>query len=377
MNIFSCRSKIRLMPGAASIFLLGAACLGYSKNPTALPELTVESNRNKIVHILAYMRDYSSLIISYDDTIFPFREKLVDFMLVPNERIKFKGWSMPRTLLSRSYYHFTNSNGRDSVSDESGLHFSWSDWVGMPPLNSLPDRLSYRNNGTDTLMGKYSPCIVWDKKDDRVRVDVNALAAEEGKKWCGAFKGFWNNKVDFDYFKLSFTYDNVLSADLSASDLIGYSYSIASSGRGHELQRIPLNRGPVFVSTDAQLWMLDREFLTKKEAKIWEDYRFDEESVALFEPADAPPLSPEIMALVERVEGINKQEVRLSLPPDERLISKFFGKKKPNLGDRALTLFKQLTGITLYKSNKNAKDQWREFKRKQIRKNKEKIPANP
>lgn len=362
---------MRLLIATLFLLIAGAVFPGFPGNPTSLPELTVESNRNKILHILAYMRDYSTLTLSYTDTVFLFREKLVDFMLVPNGKIKFKGWTMPRTLLSQSYYRFTNSHGRDSVSDECVLHFSWSDWVGLPPLSQLPEKMSYRRNGLDTLKGKYSPCIVWRKQDDRVRVDVNALAAEEGKKWCGVFWDFWNNGVDFDLFKLSFNYDNVLGADLSSADLSGYSYSIVSAGRGNELLRIPLNRGPVYTTTDAQLWILDREFLTKKEAKIWEDHRFDENGIGLFEPADAPELSPEIQSLISRVEKVNKMEVRLSLDPDERLISVNFGKRKPNLGERALSLFKQLTGITLIKSRKNAKDNWRDFQKKQQRKNKE------
>ena len=333
-----------------------------------LPELTVESNRNKILHVLAYLRDYSSLSTD-KDTVFLFREKLVDFMLVPNEKVNFKGWTMPRTLLCRSYYRFTNSTGLDSVSDESGLHFSWTDWVGMPPLQELPPNLSYRKEGRDTLMGKYSPCVIWDKDNDQVEVNVNVLAAEEGRKWCPAFKSFFKKGVDFDNFNVTFDYDNVLGADLSAADLTRYIYHISSIGRGHEIQRIPLRRGVEYVSSEGEMYILDREFLTKKEAKKWEDYKFDEEDVGIFEPADAPPLSAEIMTLIKRVEAVDKGEVRISLPPDERLISKFYGKKKPNIGERALGLFKQLVGITLYKSHKNLKKNWREFRKEQMERN--------
>ncbi|MDE6027941.1 MAG: hypothetical protein K2G23_07715, partial [Muribaculaceae bacterium] len=249
---------------------------------------------------------------------------------------------------------------------------SWTDWMSLPPLKALPQRLSVVKSGKDTLEGKYSPCVIWDKKDDRVNVDVNVLACEEGRRWCPTFKVFFEKGIDFDSFKMSFKYDNVLGYDLSPADITGYSYQIDSNGRGHEMQRIlPRNKGPFFVSTQGEVYILDREFLTRKEAKVWEDYRFDEEDVGIFEPSDAPPLNPEILALIKRVEEVDKGSVRLSLPPDERLVSIFWGKRKMNLGERALALFKQLTGITLYKSNKNAKSNWKKFKEAQIRKNKE------
>ena len=191
----------------------------------ALPELTVESNRNKIVHILAYIREYSTMS-TYQDTVALFREKLVDYMLVPNQKINFKGWNYPRILTSRSYYRFTNANGLDSVSDESNFHFSWGDWVGLPPLRKLPEALDYRECGVDTLHGKYSPCELWGKEKDIVEVSVNVLADIKGRQWCPSFSGYFKNDVDFYDFKLSYRYENVLGGDISPLDLTQFSYNI-------------------------------------------------------------------------------------------------------------------------------------------------------
>ena len=91
-----------------------------------LPELTVNPGKRKIIHILAYVREYSSMA-SWNDTVFLFREKMVDYMLPANNKVKFKGWLSPRILSSRSYYRFPNSNGLDSVSDVYRLYFSWGD----------------------------------------------------------------------------------------------------------------------------------------------------------------------------------------------------------------------------------------------------------
>lgn len=335
---------------------------------TDLPELTVESDRNKILHILAFVRDYSTLS-TYTDTVFLFREKLVDYMLVPNSRVKFKEWRRPRTLLSRSYYRFTNSNGLDSVSDESPLHFSWTDWMEMPPLRKLPERLAYHNCGTDTVKGKYSSCLIQSKVEDRVEADIDVLAAAEGRKWCPSFSGFFNEGLEFDRFRIKLEYENVVGADLSPADLTYYEYNIESRGRGHEMHRIPLNLGPIYVTSLGEMYILDREFLSKKEAVNWSNRLKEDDFVGFFEPADAPPLHSSVLRLIDRVGHLDKEGVRLSVPPDQRLVSLNYGKRKRNVAERAFDLLKQLTGVTLIKSRKNLKDKWSAFKKKQIERN--------
>ncbi|MEF2644464.1 MAG: hypothetical protein U0M50_10470, partial [Paramuribaculum sp.] len=120
--------------------------------PTDLPEVVVESKAHKVLHMLGYVREYS-MLATYTDTVFLFREKTVDFMLTPDKNVKFKGWVNPRVLKSRSYYRFTDSNGLDSVSDESNYHFSWSDWVGVVTSPRMPQRLRMSDFSADTVMG--------------------------------------------------------------------------------------------------------------------------------------------------------------------------------------------------------------------------------
>ena len=102
------------------------------ENPMDLQEVVVSGRQQKVLHILGYVREYSTLT-TYSDTVFLFREKMVDFMLTPGKKIRFKGWSNPRVLKSKSYYRFTNAEGLDSVSSEGNYHFSWSDWIDAIP----------------------------------------------------------------------------------------------------------------------------------------------------------------------------------------------------------------------------------------------------
>lgn len=348
------REKTIETPGADTIFL--------QENAASLPEIVVESGRHKVLHVLAYVREFSTLT-TYTDTVFLFREKMVDFMLNPDRKVRFKGWSNPRILTSRSYYRFTNDRGLDSVSNVSNNHFSWADWIGIVPARQLPPALKDRSTASDTVRGKYSPTEIWTKTDDRVTVDVNVLADTTSRKWVPNLSGFFHDDLEFENFRVRFSYDNILSDYLSPMDLTGYSFNIESNGRGHRM--IGFNRydQPFFVSTYAEAYVLDKEYITVKEARKWEKHDFHAANIEMCEPAEAPELQPSVQALVDRVNTIDRDKVRQTLPTDQRLIGKYYGKRKSGLGTRALSMLKQMTGISSYKSHKNFKQQWNGFKK--------------
>ena len=94
---------------AIRVLLLSAACLFTSeaalakRSVTELPEVLVESRHRNMLHVLAYVREYSTLT-TYRDTVFLFREKMVDFMLPANKKTGYRGWRIPRVIRSESYY---------------------------------------------------------------------------------------------------------------------------------------------------------------------------------------------------------------------------------------------------------------------------------
>lgn len=109
--------------GEKQVAATGTDTVFLQDTPTQLDELVVESRQQKVMHMLAYVREYSTLT-TVTDTVFLFREKMVDFMLNPDPKDKFRGLTRPRILKSKSYYRFTNAEGLDSVSDKSGHHLS-------------------------------------------------------------------------------------------------------------------------------------------------------------------------------------------------------------------------------------------------------------
>ncbi len=336
---------------------------------TELPEIVVDARQKKMLHILAYVREYSSLS-SYTDTITMFREKMVDFMLPTEKKTRFKGWRYPRTLNSRSYYRFTNVSGLDSVSDRCNHHFTWSDWIGMIPPAHIPDNILKTGINVDTTYGKYSPAEIWTRTGDRLSIDIDVLADTANRKWVPNISYFFRKEdTDFERFGLKLNYEYFSDNEINPLGLTGYSFTIESRGRGRGMFLFNRHDQPFFVTTYAEVYILDKEFIPVKEAREWDDFKFYNNAVDILEPQEAPELSLSTLTLIDRVNNIYADRVRLTIKPDERLVGRNVSKQNFSIGHRALGLLKQLTGITFYKSHKNVNDSWNEFRDKQKKQN--------
>ena len=331
------------------------------ENYFELPEVVVATRQKSILHMLAYVREYSSLT-TYTDTIFLFREKMVDFMVPQDKKMKYRGWTKPRILSSKSYYHFRNSEGLDSVSDECDHHFSWSDWIGINPQLPIKRKLLGSEIGSDTLKGKYSHSEIWNKNKDKITIDINVLADSTSRKWVPDIGGYFKDNIDFDNFKVHFGYENVTGDLLLPNDLTNYSFNIESVGRGHSLFRFNRPDEDYFVSTYAEVYFLDKEFISLKEAKKWEKHDFYSDEIEIYEAYEAPELQSHILTLMERVENIDKQQIILSWKDNPRF--RYERKKNNNfsLGNRLLNIVKGITGISSYKSNKKREKVWKEVR---------------
>jgi len=335
------------------------------ENITQLPEVVVESRQKKMLHILAYMREYSTLS-TYTDTVTLFREKMVDFMLPDDRKSHYAGWRNPRILNSQSYYRFTNAYGLDSVSDRCNQHFTWSDWVGILPPRKIPSRLAGVENGTDTLSGKYGSAEIWVKNGDKISLDVNVLADMASRKWVPNLSTFFNYNVDFEQFRLRLNYNNVINDSIMPLDLTGYSFNIESRGRGRGMFKFNRYDEPFFVATYTEVYVLDKEFISVKEAKKWEHWKFNTDEIKIYEPMEAPDLQPSIQALVDRVNNVNNDKIRLTLAPDYRLAGR---KVKRNFGYRVLQDLKLITGISRVRAKRDWDKQWRKFRNNQVKRN--------
>ncbi|MBD5185853.1 MAG: carboxypeptidase-like regulatory domain-containing protein [Bacteroidales bacterium] len=347
---------------------VAADTIFLQENPSELPEVVIESKSHKVLHMLAYVREYSTLS-TYTDTVFLFREKMVDYMLTTDKGVRFRGWSSPRVLASRSYYRFIDTYGNDSVSDESNHHFSWSDWMGLPPVSQIPRQLIDAEVGSDTVRGKYRPAEITVRSNDRITVDVNVLNDSVSRRWVPTLNGFFSDDLDFETFKARFNYDNVAGAEIHPADLTSFSYNIESRGRGRGMFRFNRVDQPFFVTTYAEVYFLDKEYITVGEARKWAKITFKAEGIDIVEAPEAPELQASVKELVARVMNIDKGAVRLGVTPDHRLGSGRDSSKNFAFGRRVLTLLKDLVGITGYKSRKNMKKNWNEFNSDRLQRN--------
>ncbi|MCM1489559.1 MAG: hypothetical protein NC095_01845 [Muribaculum sp.] len=341
------------------MFLLPLMAAEAREKVTELPEVMVESPRRNMLHVLAYVREYS-MLSTYSDTVSLFREKLVDFMIPGSFKTHYKGWRIPRVIKSESYYRFTNAEGLDSVSATSHHHFSWSDWMGLPPNTKLPEQIVKNLAANDTVFGKYSPVEIYGRKKDLVNVEINVLADTMGRRWTpnlGAF--FRDGNLEFEDFKIKLVYDNVLGNTLKQTDLKKFVYRVDARGRGHDMFRFNRKEEEFFATTDGELYVLDMEYITEKEAKKWGGGKYDTEDLQVIRSADAPELSRETLALIDRVEHIDQEAVRLDGFIDRNMIRM---ERKRNWGQGAIRYLKNILGISDAMAGKKHKRDWNKFR---------------
>ena len=339
-----------------TVYADGADTIVMQEKIMELPEMTVDSRARRALHILAYVREYSTLT-TYSDTIFMFRDKMVDFMLPTEDKGSYKGWRTPRVLTSNSYFHFTDYLGLDSVSDACNHHYSWSDWIGIAPSIAVPDVIKEKESGTETIRGKFSPTETWTKTPDRLTVDVDVLADTMSRKWVPALSAFFKHNLDFDMFKLRLNYADGGNPSLRPIDLTGYSFTIEATGRGRDVFMFDENNKRYFVRTYAEVYILDKKFIKVSEAKKLERQIFTDKDFAEYMTADIPELSPEIATLIERVDNIDRDSLRIGVAPDQRLVRTIPKGRPESIGTRLKNMF----GIGYARGKRKWNRQWNEF----------------
>lgn len=332
-----------LRAASASAVIATMLILPFTASPTAmsrerevteLPELMVESRRKPVLHLTGYLREYSALTGS-GDTVFLFREKMVDFMVPGKHTSGFKGWATPRMLATRSYYRFTNSEGLDSVSSHYRGHFSWSDWVGILRRTPIPASLRQLETQSDTIFGKYSPSQIWTRYDDGMQLEINVLADTTNHRWIPGFNSMMRSDVEFDKIAVQYDFSAIGSTELLADNIDRITFMIEANGKTRDRYRLGNRTIPSYMDTYAEIYITGREYLSVKEARRLEKHPPRGDDMPFFYPVDAPDLPNGIRSLVARVDGIDYNQIRLDSKLDNRLAN--FNRRKPNLYKRLKT----------------------------------------
>ncbi len=327
-------------PMSPSDYPLTVRCMGYRDYTVSarhsgqvlmqelaydLQPLVVESSKRPVLHIVAYVREYSTLS-SYTDTVQLFREKTVDFMLQPKPTRHQPDWGAPRVLAARSYYKFTNYLGLDSVSDSFGRHFSWSDWVSLRRDIRLPMGLFSNAATTDTVHGKYSPAEVWYRSGEDVDIDIDLLADTAARHWAPRIYANSSDDLEFTRFNLRYNFGDVYDSRIVPFNLRGLSFNIESEGRGRGLYKFFKNGQNGYFTTYAEIYVVDKMWITHSEAREWAKHPPKADEIGILVPSHVPALDAATQQLIARVEGIDREAIRLEESPDNRVAS--FKRKK-------------------------------------------------
>lgn len=323
------------------LFLVTFCLSAKADKVNELKELVVDGRKHQVLHLTGYVREYS-MLATFTDTIFLFREKAVDFMFPSTGERRFPGWTRPRVLASRSCYRFSGATVRDSVSDRCDRHFSWSDWVGMVPYARVPGVLRPEGISTDTLYGKFGAVTIWNRDNDRIAVRADVLSDSINRRWVPGFTSFLRSDADFTDFYVEYLFDGVTQDEILPENIRNMTYEIRADGFSRDIHRIERRTSPLFMETVAELYVTGRERLSIKEARKSQKRPPLDIDIAQIVPDDAPPLEPEIVDLISRVHNIEADSLRLQAEPDYKL---YYERPKWPLKHQILSRLRQMIGI--------------------------------
>ena len=187
----------------------------------------------------------------------------------------------------------------------------------------IPAGIGHGEVAADTLRGRYRPYEIWHSDSDAVTLKANVLADTIARRWVPDISLFFRDDIDFDEFKVNFTFSMPEDGIVRSRDIEKIDCKILSQGRGHPLFNFHKPDRPFFVETYSQVYIIDKAYISIDEAKEWE--KVDLRSLSLRPPSDiVPDKSAEALALIARVEGIDHDGSRLDIRPDSRL-----GRPKP------------------------------------------------
>ncbi len=99
------------------------------------------------------------------------------------------------------------------------------------------------------------------------------------------------------------------------------SVSIESTGKGRNLLRLFNSYDKVDVNTYAEIYITDKKYISKSEARKWENNPADMDKIELRPPTYVSALQPSVQTIVDRVNTIDHTQLRIDKEPDRRYIS--------------------------------------------------------
>ena len=272
-----------------------------------LEEVVVVPVKRNILKQTFYVREYFSMS-NQSDTVTFFIEHMADRFVPTSKDAKFGGSSKLRILKSRQYAHF-QLFGKDSISTDPETMFPSMATIFEPIDNEIPTPKSFKESGNTTKLheepGKSGISLIVKQNDQTFSMIVDALADTKEHKispWPFKLLGF---TMDINQAYVTQVYRVNDKGVYQPKDLLESSIVIQADGRGKFLRKVLKSDKPVLIRCLDELYVVDREFLSKEEAKA--AYKNKPTDVKFMVPSTVPPLNEATRRMVERANAEAKK----------------------------------------------------------------------
>ena len=308
----------------ASSFPITLRCLGYEPltiehpldktwemTPMAyeMEELIVVPVKRNVLKQTFYVREYFS-IYNAKDSMTLFFEYMAHRFVPTTKDAKFGGNSSLR-ILNKSCYSRYKVGNKDSVAIDYNSKF--------PSLLSVFDSNNKQLEVAEELKAQKGPNKLYQKTSK----SGMSLIQKQNAQTFTSIEDFLANKnnhtfsplpfkimgmtMDINQLFLTHTYRANDSCVYLPKDLLEAGFVMEAIGRGKHIRRAIKSENPVDIRSMVELYLVDSEYLSNKEAKA--EYH-DKEAGLMFEiPASVPPLNAATKNMIERA----KKEAKIKL----------------------------------------------------------------
>lgn len=285
------------------------SCMGYNPKevnktiPTVLmtpatyqlKELVVTPTERPIERVVCYMREYLTGVADKDTVIY-YNEHIADYFLTDGKVKGFKQHLSPRILSSRLYAKISNEQVSDSIfrPDYRDDTLSWEMFAILPSGNNSTAEI-LKGESTAKVEGKYSTREWFKDTPNTLTIRKDNLADTKEHSISPVIFKLIGFTVDFNELMSTWVYTHNDSGIYSIKDLISSNVSCKVLGRGKWIKRAFNTTDPVEMKANYEVYPLEIQHLTVKEAK---DLLKNAPSPDITASPNATPLPPEIQRIV-------------------------------------------------------------------------------
>ena len=265
-----------------------------------LEEVVVVPAERNVLKQIFYVREYFSMCNSTDTTTF-FIEHMADRFVAASKKAKFNGSSSLRILDSHQYSRY-KIDGKDSLASSDESDFP-SMLTILGDLNDKEIRApqSFKEGESTVKLheipGICGMSVIQKQNDYTFTTIVDGLADEKEHKISPfALKVFG---LGMEIYQLYCTQAYNINDEgvYLPCDLTEASFVMEANGTGKLIRKIFSSSTPVTIRSMVEMYIVDRDYLTKDEAK--KQSKIKPSDVKFVIPSSVPPLNEATRKMVE------------------------------------------------------------------------------